>query len=145
VSQIIEHAVSSSERQRTQRTQHAITLAWSGGDPHVRLKHPLPAVPAHLASWRKIQIIALQCLACGNAWSVRASIARDASRQEGFLFLFRVVAYFTRFGPSRHCKACYVSLPVSNLFSSIKTWHSLALTSPGVLINAAGENGGQTC
>jgi len=142
MSQTIEHALSSSQRHRT---QHAITPASSGGDPHIRLKHPLPAVPADLASWRKIQIIALQRLAYGNSRSVRAGNARNAPRKEGFLFLFRVVAYFTRFGPSRHCKAFYVSLPGSNLFSSIKTWHSLPLTSPGVLINAAGKNGGQAC
>jgi len=103
MSLIIEHALSSSSRHGT---QHASTM--SGGDPHIRLKHPLPAVLVDLASWRKIQSIALQCH------------LQDTARH---VSLYK--------------------LTESNLFSSISTWHSLPVTSSGVLINATGENGSQ--
>lgn len=149
MSLIIEHALSSSSRHGT---QHASTM--SGGDPHIRLKNPLPAVLADLASWRKIQIIALQRLAYGNAQRARRSTERPRRQRTQREPARRILAFIQSCcvfhkirtsTPPRHCKACYVILPGSNLLCSISTWHSLPVTSSGVLINAAGENGGQAC
>ena len=74
MSLIIEHALSSSSRHGT---QHASTM--SGGDPHIRLKHPLPAVLVDLASWRKIQSIAM-------ARYLHFSVCRLCGVKQPFLF-----------------------------------------------------------